>query len=137
MRGIGNRRQRVAIVACLAWVLGIVGLPALHLAHHDADLTHADTGAIVAHDSHRHGHDHVSVERDHDRDLEQLAIDHPIESGHQAGGVAHHAVALHQPVPPAIALVTACELQHAPPVLPIAVTAPAAQPAARGPPSNA
>ncbi|MBA2542458.1 MAG: hypothetical protein H0V17_22645, partial [Deltaproteobacteria bacterium] len=100
MTGIGNRRQ-LAFIACLAWVLGIVGLPALHLTHHDADHTHADTGAIVAHDS--HGHDHVSVERDHDRDLEQLAIDHPIESGHQAGGVAHHAVALHQPVPPAIA----------------------------------
>lgn len=101
MKGIGQRRRVLAILAMLAWLLGVEALPAAHLAHHEADHSHDVTGAIV----HHVDHDHVAPPAEHHTDLAQLAIDHPIEPGHQAGGVAHHAVALYQAEPPQLPIV--------------------------------
>jgi len=122
------------MVTCLAWLLAIVGLPALHETHHDADHTHASDGSIV------HQHDargrHVSKPtRDHRRG--QLAIDHPVEPGHQAGGVAHHAVAVLQATPPALPPICQRIARVAPAPIRIAILAIHTQPSARGPPSNA
>jgi hypothetical protein len=95
MRGIGQRQRVLAILACMLWLLGVEAFPAIHLAHHEADHSHDAMGTIVHHGD----HDHTAPTAPK-RDLEQLAIDHPVEPGHQADGIAHHAVALHQPAPP-------------------------------------
>jgi len=103
MRGIRQRRV-LALLACLAWLFGVEVLPAIHQVHHHDDHTHDASGAMVSidHGDHHHEVAKLSGDRDHDRDR-QLAIDHPVEPGHQAGGVAHHAVALHVAVPPQLA----------------------------------
>jgi len=94
--------------ACLAWLLAVEVLPALHLAHHHAGHTHDATGAILA-IAHHGDHDHVVFARTatrtplrHSTAPRSLAIDHPVDSGHQAAGVAHHAVAWLTPVLPAL-----------------------------------
>lgn len=134
--GIGNRRRRIARLACLVWLLAVVGLPALHEAHHAADHSHAADGAIVSHRHDAHGH-HVSAERTTARRApRQLAIDHPVEPGHQAGGVAHHAIALHQPEPPAIAPAPRVELERDAPILRSHASSFVAHPSARGPPAR-
>lgn len=130
MRGFGNRR-RLALFACLTWVLAVVGLPALHEAHHDADHTHTAAGTIV-HQHDAHGH-HVKKAK---RNLPRLAIDHPIESGHQAAGVAHHAIALHQALPPALPPVVELEATITPPLLELPRISIGTQPSARGPPTQ-
>jgi hypothetical protein len=122
------------MVACLAWLLAIVGLPALHETHHEADHTHATDGSIV-HQHDAHGR-HVSTP-ERDRDREQLAIDHPVESGHQAGGVAHHAVAVLQATPPALPPIGQRIARLTPAPIRFSILAIHTQPSARGPPSNA
>ena len=107
----GHRRAYAALAALL-WLLGVEVLPNAHLAFHDDDHTHEADGTIVAthHDDHD---DHDDVDGDHhhaalahDRaepdEPHQLAIDTETP-GHAAAGLAHHALALHQPPPPDIA----------------------------------
>jgi hypothetical protein len=131
--GFGNSRRRIALFACLAWLLAIVGLPALHEAHHDADHTHATDGSIV-HQHDDHGR-HVAKKREHRSS--RVAIDHPVESGHQAGGVAHHAVAVLQVTPPALPpVVQRVELVQLAPIV-FSLISIHTQPSARGPPANA
>jgi hypothetical protein len=100
MRGIGHSRRRFAITACVLWLLGVEVLPNVHLAHHDHHHTHAADGSIVSTEVDDHHDADAAVFQHASADRDELAIDHPIESGHQAGGVAHHAIALHQPAPP-------------------------------------
>ena len=129
----------------MLWLLGVEVLPDLHLAGHEADHTHEPDGTIVRTTFGTHAHadgvvhaDHIDheIERDHHRRHgDQLAIDHP---AHGAAGIAHRALALHQPATPLLA------------PLPIAramlwlerepnerlTAADAARPAARGPPAR-
>lgn len=104
-----HRRRVVATIACLLWLLGVEVLPNLHLASHDASThEHTPAGTIVtvtfgsaphAHDGSVHSHDaadHAAERRD------ELAIDDPV-STHVASGLAHRAIALHEPPPPLLA----------------------------------
>ncbi|MDQ3367368.1 MAG: hypothetical protein M3680_18240 [Myxococcota bacterium] len=161
-----RHRRTYAITAALLWLLGVEVLPNLHLATHRDDHTHVAGGTLVVvtfdehrhagghgadhDDDHHHPHEHhddpdharagaaataaPAVHRDRARRA-KLAIESPA-SGHQAAGIAHHAIALHQPPPPALApyvvpLVSAW--RHAAPPDRIDITR-TARPAARGPP---
>ena len=116
----------------MLWLLGVEVLPNLHLATHEADHTHEADGTIVRGSfggTHSHG-GVVHADRD-----EQLAIDVP---AHGAAGIAHRAVALHQPSPPvteplAVTVVPRW-IEHTPNERLLA--ADAARPAARGPPAH-
>jgi hypothetical protein len=145
-----RRRATFAVAACVLWLLGVEVLPNLHLATHEADHTHEADGTIVRVSfggTHSHGgvthadHDDHDVDQDrdhHDRDSkrrDQLAIDVP---AHGAAGLAHRAIALHQPPPPVIAPLpvvrTMLWQEHEPNErLNVAY---AARPAARGPPAH-
>jgi hypothetical protein len=100
MRGTGNHQCVLAILASVLWLLGVVVLPAVHEGRHARNHTHAADGTIVV----DHGdHQHLAIEREHrDHSRGQLAVDHPVDPGHQAGGVAHHQVAMQHAVPPAL-----------------------------------
>ncbi len=133
-----HRRRGLAIVACLLWLLGTEVLPAVHLAHHDDHHTHGANGAVVDVDHGDHHHAVAKSSAEHrERDLAQLAIDHPVEPGHQAGGVAHHAVAVLQAAPPALPPVIQLEAHVVPTVVALPAIAIGTQPSARGPPSQA
>lgn len=140
MTGRGHSRRRAfAIAACVLWLLGIEVLPGVHLAHHDHHHTHAADGSILQLED--HDHDALADAHDQRRHVDadgQLAIDHPIESGHQAGGVAHHALALHQPSPPLLAPlpVVRGESRVVLAVADLRFTRTMARPAARGPPAT-
>jgi hypothetical protein len=121
----------LALVACIAWLVGVEGLPALHLAHHDDHHTHDASGTVIDHGDHAH-----ADVADHDRDGSQLAIDHPVTPGHDAAGLAHHAVALHASVPPVIAPVTRAQTRCDFALAPRQHRAASATPAARGPPGS-
>jgi len=124
------------------WLLGVEVLPNLHLAAHHHDHTHAAGGAIVwslDHDD-DHGdaaHHHAADAADADPASDQLAIDHRPADRHQAGGLAHHAAALHQPPPPLLAPVAiervAWRIDAAIEGRPYSTGT--TRPAARGPPS--
>ncbi|MBA3820614.1 MAG: hypothetical protein H0X17_17110 [Deltaproteobacteria bacterium] len=76
-----------------------------------------------------------AIHRSHRARRAQLAIDIPA-SGHQAAGIAHHAIALHQPAPPALAphvVLHAYAWRHPAPPDRIATTR-TARPSARSPP---
>jgi hypothetical protein len=133
MRGRQWRRG-LAMFACFLWLLGIEALPAIHLAHHDDHHTHDASGAIVDNGDHQHAAQAADSDR---RDLGQLAFDHPIEPGHQADGAAHHAVALLQPLVPAIPLVARKVTQLVPSQAVISIVTIGTQPSARGPPTKA
>lgn len=143
-----RRRATFAVAACVLWLLGVEVLPSLHLAAHEADHTHEANGTIVRVSfggTHSHGggvihadhHDDVDeVERpESDKRSDQLAIDVP---AHGAAGIAHRAVALHQPPPPVLdALPVAFVplwIEREPNERP--TTAHTARPAARGPPAH-
>jgi len=119
MRITARRRRAFAIVTCLLWLVGIEILPNLHLATHD-DTTHThgptgmivtvsfgapahahDDGSIHSHDAADHAAD-LTRQADRERHRDQLALDNPV-STHAAGGLAHHALALHSPPPPLLA----------------------------------
>jgi hypothetical protein len=105
MNGSHRHRQRhaFALVTCVLWLLGVEVLPNLHLAHHHGDHTHAADGTLVALHDHDDDHDHArGAVDDHDEDGPP-ALDHLPRSHHRAGGVSHHAVALHRPPPPLLA----------------------------------
>ncbi|HWU88575.1 MAG TPA: hypothetical protein VN253_14935 [Kofleriaceae bacterium] len=112
MQGSSRHRRRLALATCVLWLLGLEVLPNLHLAAHRHDHTHAADGAIVwSHDEDHdhdaaHDHDHDAA-HDHDADAAgddgQVAIDHRPADRHHAGGIAHHAAALHRPAPPLLA----------------------------------
>lgn len=85
-------RRAIAIIACALWLLGVEALPGVHLATHADDHTHAGDGSIVQRGEHRHGevvHSHAKPQRKRHK---QLAFD-TAPSGHDASGLAHHAVA--------------------------------------------
>ena len=147
----GRRRATFALTACVLWLLGVEVLPNLHLASHEADHTHEASGTIVRVSfTSTHAHADGTVHRDHDdrashdghpgkrrATSDQLAIDVP--DGHAASGIAHHALALHQPPPP---VVDPTPLQQ--PLIFVdrqpneRVAIPhAAPPSARGPPAHA
>lgn len=120
-----RNRRILAALAALLWLLGVEVLPNVHLATHRDDHTHAHDGAIVRapahdeehHDEHEHEHEHVDEHEHsdhaheaavevahHDEDAHHdhtrgvLAVD-VAPSGHEAAGLAHHALALHEPPP--------------------------------------
>lgn len=132
MTGTGNHQRVLAIVASVVWFFGLVVLPAVHEGRHARNHTHAADGTIVV----DHGdHQHVAPEPEH-RDLGQLAVDHPVDPGHQAGGVAHGQIAMQQAVPPALPvapepIVRASVAIGDPQITALAITA-----AARGPPAR-
>jgi hypothetical protein len=143
MNGSHRHRQRhaFALVTCVLWLLGVEVLPNLHLALHHDDHTHAADGTLVAFHDHDHDHDdgdhdHALDAGDHDDDG-QPALDHLPRARHQAGGVSHHAVALHRPPPPLLAPIPVARavwrleatLDDAP------RSAALARPTSRGPPS--
>jgi len=107
-------------------------------ADHDGDIDpdideHADHDVQV----HEHGRRHDHHKRHHvgEHAPAQLAFDH-VPHGHAAAGIAHHAIALHQPLPPITTPVAAPHAEtwrHAEPK-DRATIASAARPTARGPP---
>jgi len=140
-----RQRRTFAVTACLLWLLGVEVLPNLHLASHDDHHTHAADGTIVhvSFGEHSHAHADGTVHADHDHDRtqrhetnDQLAIDAP--SGHAAAGIAHHAIALHDPPPPVLAPIAidrlTWQIEHAPTDHLVATTA--LRPSARGPPAD-
>lgn len=122
------------MLACFLWLLGVEALPALHLADHDDHHTHDASGAIVDHGDHHHATETADSKP---RDRAQLAIDHPVEQGHQAAGAAHHAVAMLQSALPAVVPIAQQVTQLAPATDVISITSIGTQPVARGPPSQA
>lgn len=124
-----RRRRALAAVACLLWLLGVEVLPNLHLATHDDATPHVHTpgGMIVTVSfgatAHRHADGSVHAHAEPDGDLAehaeptadddekreerderdereaQLAFDTPPDL-HVAAGLAHRALALHDPPPP-------------------------------------
>ena len=126
----------LGLLACILWLFGIEALPAIHLAHHDDHHTHDASGSIVELDHGDHHHEIATSKPVHE-DLAQLAIDHPVETGHQAGGVAHHAVALLQAVSPTLPPVTQLEARLTPARIAFSIVSIGTQPSARGPPANA
>lgn len=132
MGGRQWRRQGIALVACFLWLLGTEALPALHQAHHDDHHTHATDGTVIDHGTHHH----VVKKKPGKHHRDQLAIDHPIGFGHQAAGVAHHAIAMLQAVSPALSPVVRLEARVAVPPIKLPVIAIGTQPSARGPPAN-
>ena len=143
----------VALLPCVVWLLGVELLPNLHLGTHDDDHTHTPSGMVVTvtfatpdggedhATKHDRGvaHDHATVagsKRQKRTRATQLAIDvAPV--GHSATGLAHHALALHAPAPPAYASSAArpivWELAATPSSRPSEVSV--ARPQARGPPT--
>lgn len=131
MTGTGNHKRVLAIVATVLWLLAIVVLPALHEGRHANDHTHAADGTIVSHGD----HSHVIAKREH-TDHGQLAVNHPVDPGHQAGGVAHHAVALHQALPPALPVAPEAIDRETVAIVAAQITALGVAAAARGPPTH-
>lgn len=100
MRGLRSRRA-IAIVACALWLLGVEALPGVHLAAHSDDHTHAGDGTILRRGEHRHGatvHAHAKPTKRRAR----LAFD-VAPSGHEASGLAHHAIAYRSAATPLLA----------------------------------
>ena len=100
-------RRAIALLVGVLWLLGVEVLPNLHLAVHADDHTHAQDGTITRAGEHRHGdrvHSHgtPAPEKKKPQRRDQLAFD-DLELAHGAAGVAHHAIALHQPAPPVVA----------------------------------
>ena len=117
----------------MLWLVCVELLPNLHLAFHDDDHTHASDGSIVLVVGRTRLHDHVhaadAAPHDHadahhselayPTDAEPAVADRPHAHApvrsrprlafhdpaidHAAAGLAHRALALHQPPPPAIA----------------------------------
>ncbi len=100
-----NRRRAIAIVACMLWLFAVEALPNLHLGTHDGAHSHAADGTIVPVGSHRHAdgsvHAHAAPEQTKRR-THQLAF-RGVEVAHAPNGLAHHAIALHQPAAPLLA----------------------------------
>jgi hypothetical protein len=118
LRTATSRRRRLAVMACLVWLLGVEVLPDLHLAthawlpahQHDGDApnstelamtVHAETTAAAAaahaHDGvlHRHG---AAQHRGRDQDDLEGSERAPAP-GHGQQSLAHHALALAAPAP--------------------------------------
>lgn len=116
MQGILHRRRRARGAAWMVilWLVGVEVMPNAHLALHDEGThTHDADGGLVVADDHEalsrlwFEHEHAVTDH-HDREHEagapaQLAFDHVPARQHGAGGLAHHATALHQPPPPIVA----------------------------------
>ncbi len=143
---LGTRHRRaIALIVGVLWLLGVEVLPNLHLAVHADDHTHASDGTITQAGEHRHG-DRVHVhgkpasekkqtKRKQQR-RDQLAFD-DVELAHDAAGLAHHAIALHQPAPPVLAplAVDSPSLVVEHPVDGLATSFALHRPQARGPPA--
>src|SRR5262245_15748294 len=103
MKGRHHHRQRraFAVAACVLWLLGVEVLPNLHLAVHHDDHTHAAYGTLgfTDDDDHEHDADHADHDVDHGDADHDIELDHPEPERHAAGGISHHAVALHHPPP--------------------------------------
>lgn len=108
-----RHRRALAVITALLWLLGVEALPNLHLAGHSADHTHAQDGTIVTVSfatPSTHEHTDGSVHADHDATATRTSS--PLDTildvpAHAASGIAHHAVALHQPPPPLMTPVSA------------------------------
>jgi hypothetical protein len=102
-------RRRLAIAACLLWLLGVEVLPAVHQATHASLAPHRhDAGGMIVtvtfgEPTHRHAdgtiHSHSDApptKRRHRDDRSRVRDD----LGHDAAGLAHHATALSAAAPP-------------------------------------
>jgi hypothetical protein len=114
-------------------------LAALGVAHEHVDIAFVDYYESFDQVEHDAVGDEppASDTRQHGRRVrEQLAIDHDIPPGHAALGIAHHAMALHQPPPPLLAPVATPNVEtwkHATPNERL-TSAERGRPNARGPP---
>jgi hypothetical protein len=146
-------RRRLAVMACLVWLLGVEILPDLHLAthawlpahHHDGDApvstelavtVHSDaTVAAHAHEGvlHRHGGSPTHTRPVGDG-VERS--DRAPAPGHGQHSLAHHALALAAPAPVVVHPLpvdhVVVPVSHA--VAQLVATAPAPDAAARAPP---
>ncbi|HUQ06474.1 MAG TPA: hypothetical protein VM261_28420 [Kofleriaceae bacterium] len=111
-----RRRRRLAVMACLVWLLGVEVLPDAHLAthawlpahKHDGDApvstelavtVHADSTAAWAHAHDGMLHQHGAA-RHADRDRDGIGRSEPAPApGHGQHSLAHHALALAAPAP--------------------------------------
>jgi hypothetical protein len=151
MRALRHRRNRRAhaVLAAVLWLLGVEVLPNLHLASHADDHTHdATTGAIVrvtfAEPAHAHAdgtvHVHASLDDNgapakRRTNGEHAFADDDVPNGHAAAGLAHRALALSQPPPPALAPLALPPNEFAlAPVVAHLDSRALARPTARGPP---
>lgn len=151
------RRRHLAVLACLAWLLGVEVLPGVHLALHDQLAVHdhgdgvdsapADKLVVrvhrdrVAHHHggvvHRHGADAVDPAAPGDR--AEVDGGAPAPLGHGRHSLAHHALALIAPSP---AILHPLPVDHRPRaiahvVAQLVATAPPPEAAARAPPIRA
>jgi hypothetical protein len=142
------RRAQLAIVACVLWLVGFEGLPALHLATHDdaAPHVHAADGTVIHVSFGTHRHADGSVHADHD--LKEMTDGHVRHShshdpgvrelhGHADGAIGHRGIAAIPSPPP---ITKPLPIDRRPTIVaaivaatPISASTPVA--AARGPPS--
>lgn len=104
-----RRRARLAVLACMLWLLGVEVLPAIHEGTHASTSPHRhDNGGMVVtvsfdEPTHRHAdgsvHSHTTpakAKRQRPDGLTRISGELP----HSADGLAHHATALQQAAPP-------------------------------------
>lgn len=93
-------QARLAIAACLLWLVGIEVLPNLHVAFHDrlASHTHVVNGIVftVTYGEAPHVHPDGSIHRPLPPSRDRTAVG----SHHGDGGIAHHAAAIAPVSPP-------------------------------------
>lgn len=105
-----RRRARLAVIACLLWLVGVEVLPALHEGTHASTAPHRhDAGGMVVtvsfdEPAHRHADGSVHAHAP-GADAKQLPRTEGLtrlsaELPHGADGLAHHGAALQQPAPP-------------------------------------
>ncbi|MFN0252180.1 MAG: hypothetical protein ACKV2T_35215 [Kofleriaceae bacterium] len=106
-------RRPYAALLCFVWLLAVEVLPNVHLhSHGDHAHEHAADGTVITvsfessthrHDgvthSHADAHEPARDTKKKARDI--LAIDH-VPDLHAAAGLAHRALALHEPPPPVL-----------------------------------
>lgn len=131
-----RNRPAIALIACALWLLGVEALPGVHLASHADDHTHAPDGSIRHRGEHRHGevvHSHAKRQA---KQRSQLAFD-LAPSGHEASGLAHHAIAYSHAAAPLLAPLPVDQpsrlVEHAPSSVAHSSSLP--RPHARGPPA--
>ncbi|HEX4417460.1 MAG TPA: hypothetical protein VH165_06145 [Kofleriaceae bacterium] len=105
-----SARARLAVAACLLWLIGVEALPALHEALHDQLAPHRhDGGSIVVasfeDSTHRHPDGTIHfvaphAHADHSRRRPDDGRAHATGPAGHAAGLAHHAAALAPTAPP-------------------------------------
>lgn len=104
---VRSTRARLAVTACVLWLTGVEGMPALHEAMHDRLAPHRhDHGSIVTvsfeDTTHRHPDGTIHYVAPKSRATHRARPDGQPQASNRAqhaDGLAHHAAAL-APVPP-------------------------------------